>query len=102
MKVKTIMTTDVKSFGPDNGFVAVAHAMLNSTRGSLPVVEDGRVIGMITDRDICVALADKSQPLTATVQEVMSEQIYGCAPDDEIKDALKAMRKNKVRRLPVI
>ena len=61
------------------------------------------MIGIVTDRDICIALGTRGQPAGGvTVAEVMSANVYSCAPDDDIHVALRAMRDGRVRRLPVI
>jgi CBS-domain-containing membrane protein len=72
--------------------------------GILPVLADGhKVVGMITDRDICMATATKHRdPASIRVKEVMSGKVYGCSPDTEIHAALKIMQQKQVRRLPVI
>ena len=72
--------------------------------GILPVVADGgKVVGMITDRDICMAAATKHRdPAMIRVKEVTSGKVYGCSPDTEIHEALKIMREKQVRRLPIM
>jgi predicted transcriptional regulator len=71
--------------------------------GAMPVVAGGKVVGMITDRDICMAAATKHRdPATIRVKEVISGQVYGCSADTEIHEALKIMQQKQVRRLPVI
>ena len=72
--------------------------------GALPVVnEAGHVIGMITDRDIAIAAATKRRPAAEiAVSEVISGNVCSCVRDDDIKSALKTMRHEKVRRLPVV
>ncbi len=66
-------------------------------------MENGKVIGVITDRDICIALGTRSRPPgDINVGEVMSGKLHGCAPDDDIHVALQTMKEGKVRRLPVI
>lgn len=72
--------------------------------GILPVVTDsGKVVGMITDRDICMAAATKHRdPANIRVKEVTSGKVYGCSPDTDIHEALKIMREKQVRRLPIL
>jgi CBS-domain-containing membrane protein len=72
--------------------------------GTLPVMADaGKVIGMITDRDIAIAVATRGRVAgDIAVTEAMSKHLYACSPGDDIHAALKTMRKDKVRRLPVI
>jgi CBS domain-containing protein len=104
MKVRDLMTTDVKSCCSDTNLAAAASRMWEGDCGALPVVDDdGKFIGMITDRDICMAVA--TRPRLASdilVGEVTSGAIYVCHPTDEVQFALKTMRKEKVRRLPVV
>ncbi len=102
MKVRDLMTTDVKSCSSDTNLAAAAALMQKADCGVLPVVAD-RILGMITDRDICLAVSKKENPVLRTkVSDVISGEVYHCAPDDKVKDALKIMRENKVRRLPVV
>ena len=104
MKVRDLMTADVKSCSSDTNLAAAASRMWEGDCGALPVVDDdGKFIGMITDRDICMAVA--TRPRLASdilVGEVTSGAIYVCHPTDEVQFALKTMRKEKVRRLPVV
>jgi len=98
------MTTEVKSCGPAAHLAAVAEVMRKFHYGVLPVVnEDGKVLGMITDRDICLAMNKKNHDASSTkVRALISGNVYDCAPSDDVKNALKTMRKHKVKRLPVV
>jgi CBS domain-containing protein len=104
MKVRDLMTTDVKSCNSDTNLAAAASRMWEGDCGALPVVDNnGKFIGMITDRDICMAVA--TRPRLASdilVGEVTSGAIYVCHPTDEVQFALKTMQKERVRRLPVV
>lgn len=104
MKVQEIMTKDVQCCGPETNLALAAKMMWDSDCGALPVVnEEGRVIGMITDRDICMAVATKGRLASdITVWETSSGQLYSCRPQDDIHDALNTMAVHKVRRLPVV
>ena len=104
MKVKEILTAPVKSCSPVAHLAVVAEIMRKSNCGVLPVVDGGgKVIGMITDRDICLAMSQKDHdPSRSKVSELISGKVYDCAPRDEVKNALKTMRIKKVRRLPVL
>lgn len=81
-----------------------AKLMWDRDCGVLPVVDPaGHVIGMITDRDICMALYMQGHPIHAiAVASVMSRTVHACRPDDSVEAAEKLMRDNQVRRLPVI
>jgi len=104
MKVQEVMTSNVKSCLPETNLAAAAAIMWENDRGALPVVDEaGKVLGMITDRDICIAVATRGRLASEImVSEVISGRVYTCAQEDDIKDALQTMRQEKVRRLPVI
>lgn len=104
MKVKDIMNRDVHSCRPETDLAMAAMQMWDGDFGVLPVLANGgTVVGMITDRDICMATATKRRdPGEIHVEEVITGQVYGCAPDTEIHDALKIMEQRRVRRLPVM
>ncbi len=104
MKVKDIMTSPVQYCGPDTNLAAVAMKMWDSDCGVLPVVDsEGKVIGMITDRDICMAAATRHRDVAEfSVWETTAGHVYACSPDDDVRDALKTMAEHRVRRLPVV
>jgi len=104
MKVKDIMISPVQSCGPETNLATAAMMMWDSDCGALPVVNyHGTVVGMITDRDICMAAATKHRsPSEITVFETITGQVYACAPGDDIHDAMDTMAKHQVRRLPVV
>jgi CBS domain-containing protein len=102
VKVKKVMNSKVNSCGRDTDLVTAAQAMLQNECGALPVLDSGKVVGIITDRDICLALAAKGQSASSTtVDQIMSTDVYQCFPNDNLKSALKTMRQKRVRRLPV-
>ncbi len=104
MKVEDVMTKDVQTCRPDTNLADAAMQMWRNDCGVLPVIADGeKVVGMITDRDICMAGATKHRDqANIRVEEVISGKVYGCPPDVDIHEALKVMRNNQVRRLPII
>jgi predicted transcriptional regulator len=81
-----------------------AQIMWDHDCGSVPVVDDeGRVVGLVTDRDICMAAHFRGQPLTAIqVGTVMSRELCACQPDDQILDAERLMSSRQVHRLPIL
>ncbi|MGH7726639.1 MAG: CBS domain-containing protein [Candidatus Eiseniibacteriota bacterium] len=104
MKVRELMTTTVASCPPDANVGAAAIQMWENDCGILPVVErdSGRVVGVITDRDICMALATTGKsPNERPVGEVVTGQHFSVPVDADVKDALEAMEKHRVRRLLV-
>jgi len=110
MKVRELMTREADSCGLDTSLAAAAKLMGQLRRGFLPVVgEGGNVVGVITDRDICVALGTRSEKASEVlVREVVLPKdrtyakLYTCTPDDKIHCVLKTMREAKIRRLPVV
>ena len=104
MKVKEIMTPNAKAIWLTESLADAAKLMWENDCGVLPIIKDGRkVIGMITDRDICMAVAMRdTNPSSVSVEEVMTGQIYSVNPEDDVDLALQAMQEHKVRRLPVL
>ena len=103
MRVTEIMMGTPYHCAPETNLGAATELMWVGNCGFLPVVSKEKVIGVITDRDICVALGTRSKLAgDLTVAEVMTGKIYSCLPEDDIHNALREMRDGHVRRLPVI
>ena len=104
MKVQDVMTGDVKFCRPEVNLATAAGMMWENDCGIVPVVDGaGKLIGVLTDRDIAMAVAMKGRFASdILVSEIMSTQIHTCALNNDIKSALKTMRHEKVRRLPVV
>jgi CBS domain-containing protein len=103
MKVKEIMTSNPELIDPNASIREAAKRMKSEDIGALPVGENDRLIGMVTDRDIAMrGVAEDRAPETTTVREVMSEKIFYCFEDDDIEDAAQCMAENQVRRLPIL
>lgn len=104
MRVQDIMARSPKSCAPATNLAEAAEMMWLNDCGSLPVTGEGnKVIGMITDRDICIALGTRNGAASQwTVGEVTNGKVYVCAPGDDIGATLETMRKQQLRRLPVV
>jgi CBS domain-containing protein len=103
MKVKDVMHRGVTWVEPDTPLREVARKMRDDDIGSVPVGENDRLVGMVTDRDIiCRGIADSADCAALTAREVMSKPIIYCREDDDLEHAIRVMEKNKIRRLPVI
>jgi CBS domain-containing protein len=104
MKVEDVMTRDVEFCTLETNLAAAAMQMWERDCGVLPVVDDQRkVIGMITDRDICMKAATNHQDISAIkVEELTSGPIHTCKPDADIREALETLQRAFVRRLPVV
>jgi len=104
MKVKDLMTGNVRTCRLSSDLAAVAIMMWEDDIGALPIVDDsGKVVGMITDRDIAIAVATKGRSASEIpVRELLSGNVRSCHPMDDVHTALKTMRHEKVHRLPVV
>jgi len=104
MRVREVMTATVEACGPADNLGTVAGIMWRNDCGVVPVVDAGRrVTGVITDRDICMAVATRHRlAAQIAVGELQSGRVYACAPGDEVRAALRVMEENQVRRLPVV
>jgi CBS domain-containing protein len=104
MKVKDVMTTDVAACRPESNLAEAGALMFHRDCGCLPVVDaDGHVVGILTDRDIAIAAANKERPANRiNVREAATETVFSCGAEDEIAKALGTMQTRRVRRLPVI
>jgi CBS domain-containing protein len=105
MQVSQIMSTDVKTARPDTNLAAVTELMWDRDCGFVPVVDaNGRLAGVITDRDICIASATRRlapEQITAA-QAMRRAPIHTCEPGDTVEQALATMKEGQVRRLPVV
>jgi CBS domain-containing protein len=102
LRVSDIMTRDVTTCSPQTTLREVADNMKDDDVGSLPVVENGRLVGIITDRDIvCRALAEGLNSRATPAAAAMSEEIVTCTPDEAVHDAIRKMGEHQVRRIPV-
>jgi len=104
MKVEALMTRDVKSCAPQDSLRRAAQLLWENDIGAVPVVDaEERVVGMLTDRDICMAAYFKGRPLAEIrVDETMARKVYSCLSADPVEDAERMMRGYQIRRLPVM
>jgi len=104
MRVKEVMTSDVKHCSLDTNLAAAARIMWEADCGAVPVTDDrGKVVGVITDRDICIAGATRShREGEIPVRDVISKTLYACTPGDDLRAAMDTMKTQQVRRLPVL
>jgi len=105
MKVSSIMNPNVETARAEDDLAKTAMVMWRKDCGFVPVVEDDarRVVGVITDRDICMASATRHDaPEAISVRDTMASQVWSCRTEDEVDTALETMRTNQVHRLPVV
>jgi CBS domain-containing protein len=102
MKVSETMTSDVQLASPSQTIQDAARLMAEIDAGVLPVGDNDRLVGMITDRDIAVRAVAKGLPPSTPVREVMSQEVMYCFEDDDLDDVAHNMADIQVRRLPVL
>ena len=103
MKVQDVMVKGVRFCNPDTNLATVAKIFWEQGCGALPVVENGRAIGMITDRDVSIALGTRNTKAGDTlVRHVVLPKVFFSLAEDDIHTALSTMRAQQVRRLPVV
>jgi CBS domain-containing protein len=103
MKAKEAMHKGVEWVPPDTPVATVARKMLEQDIGAIPIGENDRLIGMVTDRDITLrAVANGKDASSLAARDVMTEGIVWCRDIDEVNQAVDVMQRKQVRRLPVI
>ena len=102
MKVKDVMTTNVRLASPDQTIAEAARMMAECDAGVLPVGDGERLVGMITDRDIAIRAVAKDLPIDTPVREVMTREVLYCFEDEALEHVADNMGQQRVRRLPVL
>src|SRR5919204_2305108 len=101
--VRDAMTPGVRTVRPSQSLVEAAEVMKGEDVGSVPVVEEGRLAGILTDRDIVTrAVAERRDPQAVRVEEVASRDLVTVEPEQDLDEALALMARHQVRRLPVV
>ena len=101
--IREIMTSNPSTVEPNKTVVEAARIMKQEDAGVVPVTENGRLTGMVTDRDIAIrVVAEGKDPQSTTVQEVASTDLVTIDPQQDLDEALRLMAKHQVRRLPVV
>jgi CBS domain-containing protein len=102
MRVSEAMTRDVRVANPDQTIREAAQMMAELDAGALPVGEQDRLVGMITDRDIAVRAVAHGKAPDTRIREVMTDDVKYCFDDDDVEDVARNMADIQVRRLPVV
>ena len=104
MKVAALMTPAPVAGTSTNTLSEIAAMMWDAHCGIVPIVDDsGRVLEVVTDRDICMAVAMRDVPAsTIRARDLMTRPVIACRPDDDVRHALELMKQHHVRRLPVV
>ena len=101
-KIKELMSRDVKVISPDATIREAAQQMLKGNFGMMPVGENDKMIGSISDRDITIRAVADGKDTDTKVREVMSEGIYWAFENDSVAGAAKIMSEHQIRRLPIV
>lgn len=103
MQIKEVMSRDVKIVSPDQCVDEAARAMRDEDTGFLPVGENDRLVGMITDRDIAVrAVAEGKDPKSCRIRDAMTKEVVYCFDDQDTDDAARLMSDRQIHRLPIL
>ncbi len=103
MKVQDIMSRNVQTIKPTSSLRAAARTFSDLNVGALPVVDDGKLVGIITDRDVSVyAIAIGREPQSTDVKVVMSKEVFTCNADQSLAEAAEIMEQHNIRRLAVV
>lgn len=102
-QIRDLMTENPSSCEPGTSVVEAAKVMAREDVGPVPVVDGGRLVGVVTDRDLVVrVLAEGRDPESTTVSEITSSDLVTVSPDDDLGQALQLLAEHQVRRLPVV
>jgi len=101
--VREAMTPSVRTASPSQSLADAAQMMKSDDVGSIPIVEEGRLVGIVTDRDIAIrAVAEGVDPNAVTIADIASRELVTVDPDQDLDEALALMARHQVRRLPVV
>ena len=102
MNVSEVMTAQVATATPRTTVAEVARTMAEVESGAVPVTDDGKVVGLITDRDIVLRVVAEGMGLDTPIAQVMTEGVETCLEDDNVADATAKMGARQIRRLVVL
>lgn len=95
------MTSDVQSARPDAPVSEIAQMMKREDVGSIPIVENSKLVGIVTDRDLCLSIIGEKKPHDTAVRDVMTGRPETATPDTTVHKAAQIMQQHQIRRLPV-
>lgn len=101
MKVRQVMTATVDTIDAGDSIGYAAGRMAEDDMGAFPVLSGGKLVGMLTDRDVAVRAMGAAIPASAPVNRIMTEDVATCSPDDDVESVLALMSREQVRRMPV-
>lgn len=102
MKIRDVMTPNPRTVSPDDTIQAAARIMQTMDTGAVPVVNNGRVLAVVTDRDIVVRVVAEGTPITNLVSTIASQDVITASPEMSTGEASELMSEHQIRRLPVV
>jgi CBS domain-containing protein len=102
MRIRDVMTPNPRTVSPDDTVQTAAQIMQSEDTGAVPVVNDGRVLAVLTDRDIVVRVVAEGAPLISPVRNIASRDVVCATPDMSTREASDLMSEHQIRRLPVV
>jgi CBS domain-containing protein len=103
VSIRDVMTANPRSLTSGSSIIEAARLMRDEDAGIIPIIEDDRLIGTVTDRDIAIrAVAEGKSPESTTVGEIASRELVTIDPQQNLDEALRLMARHQVRRLPVV
>jgi CBS domain-containing protein len=102
MKIRDVMTPNPRTVSPDDTVQTAARIMQAADTGAVPVVNNGRVLAVVTDRDIVVRVVAEGAPLTSLVRDIASNDVVCISPEMSTREASELMSEHQIRRLPVV
>ena len=102
MNIRDVMTPNPRTVSPDDTIESAARIMRDEDTGAVPVVQNGRAIGMVTDRDIVVRAVADGTTTSRPVREIVTGRLVSVSPETSTREASELMSEHQIRRLPVI
>ena len=102
MHIRDVMTANPTCVSPDDSIQNAARIMRDEDTGVVPVVENGRPVGIVTDRDIVVRAVAEDGQLNRSIRDIVTGNIVSASPDMSTREAAELMSEHQVRRLPVV
>ena len=102
MNIRDVMTPNPRTVSPDDTIESAARIMRDEDTGAVPVVQDGRPVGMLTDRDIVIRAVADGSATSRLVRDVVTSRVVSVSPDASTREASELMSEHQIRRLPVV
>lgn len=102
MNIRDVMTPNPRTVSPNDSIQSAARVMRDEDTGVVPVVDNGKPVGVITDRDIVVRAVAEDRELNRPIRDIVTRELVAVHPDMSVQEATELMSEHQVRRLPVI